>query len=389
MTTIEKSQQISEQLVSIRNELHKNPEVSYEEFKTAEFIKHQLELIGCEVISNSYACSVVGVIKGDKQGKTVALRADMDALSMQELNEVSYKSQNNGVMHSCGHDVHMTALLGAAQVLQSKKNEICGTVKLIFQPAEEKSPTGGSRGIISSGILQDVDAIFGMHVWPALPHGVVGFKSGALMAASDHFSVKITGKCSHAATPESGIDSIFIASLFVQALQGIVSRQINPIDSAVITIGKMNAGTRYNIIAESCELEGTCRTLNENVREFIEMQMQKTLDGICSIYGAKGEINYERGYMALINDEKMIKSTKETVIRLFGEKFVQDITEPSMCAEDFSFYLKEKTGAFLWMGTAREGNSDYPLHNPNFDVDTDILWRGAALLSQIALDFLS
>lgn len=398
MDILESAKALNERLIKIRREFHKYPEVSGCEKETSQRVAACLKELGYEVYEVSERVGGYGVLavlrgdlagsgEADAAGRTVALRADMDALQIQELNDVEYKSKNTGVMHACGHDNHMTILLGVAELLAQQKENLNGTVKLIFQPAEELSPVGGSRKMIAEGVLKDVDAIFGLHVWPDLPHGTVGVKAGPLMAASDHFSVTIHGKSSHAAKPDSGIDAVVMGAQFVEAIQNIVSRETSPLKSAVITIGTFHAGTRYNIIAEQCVLEGTCRTLNEDVRANTEKRLQNILDGICLMHGVKGELNYQRGYMAVDNDAEMTEQIKQAAVHLFGAEAVEEIKEPSMCAEDFAFYLKERPGAFVWLGTGTD-EQKYPLHNSRFDVDEDILWRGAALLAETALEFL-
>ena len=389
MTEIaEAAKNISDSLIKIRRDFHTYPEISGHEIRTGEKVAEQLKELGYEVRERVGGQGVIGVLKGKLPGRTVALRADMDALQIKEANDVCYKSKNEGVMHACGHDTHMTMLLGAARLIAENKEKMSGEVRLIFQPAEEMSPVGGSRKMIEAGALEGADAIFGLHVWPDLPHGKVGIKGGPLMAASDHFTVTIKGKSCHAAQPNEGIDAVLMGTQYVQAIQSVISRETNPIDSAVITVGRFNAGSRYNIVAESCELEGTCRTFNPDVRDHIESQMKKILDGICMMHGTTGSLNYERGYMAVVNDDKMAAEIKASAVRLFGESEVVDLSAPSMCAEDFAFYLKEKPGAFVWLGTGMGEGKTYPLHNSLFDVDEDILWRGAAVLAAAAMDFL-
>lgn len=386
--TMEIAKDIKEQLCALRRDFHMHPEISGQEKETAKRVVAELrKLDGITIKENMGGYGVVATLKGAKPGKTVALRADMDALQITEENDVCYKSQNGGVMHACGHDNHMTIVLGAAHLLAAHRQELCGEVRFIFQPAEELSPKGGSRSMIEAGALEGTDAVFGLHVWPDLLMGTIGCKTGSLMAASDHFSVTINGRSSHAAKPEDGIDAIVVGAQFVSGVQTIISRRTDPLKSAVVTIGRFNAGTRYNIIAETCEMEGTCRTLDEGVRDNIEQQLQKVLDGVCLMNGATGTLNYERGYMAVINDAKMMEYARKTAIKLFGEQQVCNVEYPSMCAEDFAFYLAEKPGAFLWLGTGEKDSENYPLHNSRFNIDEDILWRGAALLAQLALDF--
>ena len=386
---IESAKALMPELSAMRRDFHEYPETSLHEEETSKKVAGYLREMGCdEVIENVGGYGVIGVIKGAGAGGTVALRADMDALQIQEMNDVEYKSRNDGVMHACGHDNHMTGLLGAAKLLLGRRAEINGTVKLVFQPAEEMSPVGGSRGMLDSGYLDDVAAIYGLHVWPDLPHGTVGIKSGPLMAATDHFTITIHGKTAHGAKPDQGIDAVVLGSQFVMAAQSIVSRKVNPLDNAVVTFGVFNAGTRYNIIAGECVLDGTVRTLNEDIRNMIEDTMRKLLDALCLQSGATADIVYGRGYPAVVNHEEDAALIRQTAVSLFGEEQVEDVKLPAMPAEDFSFYLKKKQGAFVWLGTAREGQEVWPLHNSRFDVDEDILWRGAALLAQTAIDYL-
>jgi len=377
------------ELIEIRRDFHEYPEVSQHEERTSGKVAAYLREMGCdEVIEHVGGYGVIGIIKGGQEGKVVALRADMDALQIQEMNDVEYKSRNDGVMHACGHDNHMTGLLGAAKLLCQNRSQIHGTVKLVFQPAEEMSPVGGSRGMLESGLLDDIGAIFGLHVWPDLPHGKVGVKAGPLMAATDHFTITIHGKTAHGAKPNQGIDAVVLGAQFVMAAQSFVSRKVDPLDSAVVTFGIFNAGTRYNIIAGECVLDGTVRTLNEGTRDMIEDSMRKLLDAICLQSGATADIVYGRGYPALVNHEKDAELIRKTAVSLFGEDGVVDVKNPAMPAEDFSFYLKERQGAFVWLGTGKEGVEPWPLHNSRFDVDEDVLWRGAALLAQTAMDYL-
>ena len=378
-------------VVERRHYYHQHPELTGEEKNTRDAIHRDLEALGITDIRDMVNCyGLVATIHGGKPGKTVALRADIDALPVKEETGLPFASHNEGKMHACGHDNHMAMLLGAAKLLQEHREELCGDVRLIFQPAEEMSPVGGSRGMLHSGYMDDVEAVFGLHVWPDLPHGKIGVKAGPLMAATDHFTINIHGKTAHGAKPNQGIDAVVLGSQFVMAAQTIVSRKVDPLDNAVVTFGIFNAGTRYNIIAGDCTLDGTVRTLNEDTRAMIEDSMRKTLDGLCLQSGATADINYGHGYPALVNHEEDAELIRNTAIKLFGKDDVVDVKLPAMPAEDFSFYLKEKKGAFVWLGTAKpEQDPVWPLHNSRFDVDEDILWRGSSLLAQTAIDYLN
>lgn len=387
MKIIESAKKIQPYLQEIRRELHKHPEISNEEKKTAEIIAEVLRKMGIsDIKENVNGHGIIAEIHGAGDGKIVALRADMDALQIKEETGLSYKSESDGLMHACGHDAHMTMVLGAARLLNERKDELKGNVRLIFQPAEEITPMGGSRGMIAGGALDNVDAVFGLHVWPDLPLGKVGVKAGPLMAASDHFTVTIKGKPSHAAKPNEGIDALVAGAQYVSAIQTIVSRNADPMKSIVITVGKMNAGTRYNIVAGECVLEGTCRTFAPELRDLAEERLQIVLDGICTLSGCTGVLNYERGYMAVINEPESVEYVSETVKKLFGNDAAVSV-EPAMTAEDFSFYLDKKPGAFAWIGTTKEGDTVYPLHNSRYSPDEDVLWRGATLMAELVLDF--
>lgn len=385
----EDAKKLMPRLVEIRRDFHEYPEISQHEERTSAKVAEYLREMGCdEVIEHVGGYGVVGIIRGEKEGGVVALRGDMDALQITEETGAPYASKNPGVMHACGHDNHITGLLGAAMLLIQRKAEISGTVKLIFQPAEELSPVGGSRGMLESGYMDDVSAVYGLHVWPDLPHGTVGVKAGPLMAATDHFTIKIHGKSAHGAKPDQGIDAVVLGAQFVMQAQTFVSRMVSPLDSAVVTFGVFQAGTRYNIISGECLLDGTVRTLNEHTRDQIEAAMRRLLDALCLQSGATAEITYGRGYPALVNHAEDASLIRSTAAKLFGEDHVADVKDPAMPAEDFSFYLKEKKGAFVWLGSAEDGKEAWPLHNCHFDVNEDILWRGASLLAQTALDYL-
>ena len=363
MTVAESAKAIEEHLRQLRREFHRHPETSGNERETAARIVRELEDIGgFEIREGVGGNGVIAELSGALPGPTTALRADMDALQIEEETGLSFRSENPGVMHACGHDNHITMALGAARLLAQRKDELRGRVRMIFQPSEELSPQGGSRKMIEEGALEGVDAVFGMHVWPDLPLGKVGVKAGPLMAASDHFTVTIKGKPSHAARPNEGIDALVAGAQFVTAAQTIVSRNADPMKSIVITIGRLNAGTRYNIIAGECVLEGTCRTFDPSVRDLAERRLSEVLAGICTVSGCTGELNYERGYMAVMNDGKMADYMKESADRILGNGTAVTV-EPAMTAEDFSFYLDKKPGAFAWIGTTPPGETVWPLHS--------------------------
>lgn len=372
----------------IRREIHRYPEVSNNEENTARIIENELDALEIPYVSGIAGHGIVATIAGSKPGKTVGLRADMDALRIQEDNQVEYKSSNMGCMHACGHDAHMAILLHTGNLLQSMRETFSGKIKLIFQPAEEMSPVGGSRRMLASGAIDDLDVIYGLHVWPDLPFGHVGIKSGALMAASDHFLVKIYGKASHAAQPHEGIDSILVGADFVKNVQSIVSRRINPLRTAVVSIGMFNGGVRYNIVAPECTLEGTVRTFDVQTRNQVQDEISSILEKTCNMYGAQFDLKYERGYMPVINDKYSLSIIESAALSLFGEENVHYVEDPSTIAEDFAFYLESIPGAFVWLGLTHDGFRQ-ALHTSKFDLDERIIPRGAALLTQTAVQYLN
>ncbi|MBQ1240725.1 MAG: amidohydrolase [Lachnospiraceae bacterium] len=389
---VESAKAMMPELIAIRRHFHMYPENSRCEKETSAKVIELLKEMGVdEIIENVNGYGVIGVIKGANEGGVVGIRADMDALQVQEMNDVEFKSRNEGCMHACGHDAHTAGLIGAGKILCQNRDMINGTVKLIFQPAEELSPYGGSKGMLESGHLDDVQAVYGLHVWPDLPHGKVGIKAGPLMAATDHFTINIHGKGAHGAKPDQGIDAVVLGAQFVMNAQTFVSRKVSPLDNAVVTFGIFNAGTRYNVIAGDCLLDGTVRTFNPDTRDMIEDSMRKLLDALCLQTGCTAEIEYGRGYPALMNHEKDAALIRETAVNLFGEEEVVDVALPAMPAEDFSYYLVEKEGCFVWLGsdTTPEGETAWPLHNSRFNIDEDLLWRGSSLLAQVAIDYLN
>lgn len=387
MTLLNSAKKLQPYLQNIRRELHQFPEISLQEKNTSEILLRELKKIdGIQIRENVVGYGIIADFYGEKPGKLIALRADMDALQIEEKNDVEWKSKNPGVMHACGHDNHMTMVLGAALLFNKNKSKLSGGVRLIFQPAEELSPNGGAKDMIKAGALENVDMILGMHVWPDLPLGKIGLKSGALMAASDHFTINIKGKSSHAAKPNEGIDALVAGAQFINQCQTIVSRNTDPMQSIVITIGKMNSGTRYNIVAEECILEGTCRTFSPNIRDLAEKRLETILKGVCISSGCSGTLNYERGYSAVINNEEIIKYIRTTIEDKFKKDDIVNV-EPCMTAEDFSHYLLEKPGALLWIGTTKEGETKYPLHSSYYSPNEEVLWKGSALLAELVLNY--
>lgn len=374
----------------LRRKIHAHPELSYEETATAALAAAELRACGFDVQEHvGGGNGVVGVLQGAGPGRTVALRADMDALSVQEETGLPFASAVDGKMHACGHDAHTAMLLGAAHVLADMRDSFQGTVKIICQPAEEKSPDGGAKAIVHSGVLGHVDAIYGLHVWPQLPTGMVGVKTGPIMAASTHVTVTIRGVSSHAAMPHKGIDAIVAAGQFLTAAQSILSRQINPLYPAVLTFGTIHGGSRYNVVADEVILDGTCRTYQKEAEDAIEEKLLALLAGIDAMYGTQSSLDFVRGYGSVTNSPAQAAFAASVVTDRFGEAALANIEEPAMTGEDFYAYLQAYDGAFVWLGTAKPGEEAYPLHNSHFTIDEDMLPVGVELLSALALATLS
>ncbi|WP_301109915.1 M20 family metallopeptidase [Sporosarcina sp.] len=351
-----------------RRYMHQYPELSFQEEKTALYIQEKLRSFGLQVTSNIGGLGITAVLEGAHPGKTIAFRADFDALPIEDEKEVPYKSQNPGVMHACGHDGHTAALLWTAKTLSEFKRSIHGKIVFIFQPAEELPP-GGAKFMVEAGVLGGVDYVFGAHLDSQSPLGTMVVGEGYQMAAVDKFSIKVQGIGGHGARPHQAVDAIVIASEIVNSLQKIVSRQVDPLQSAVVTIGVLQAGSAFNIIADKALLEGTVRTFDAAVRKQVEEQIYRIAEGITAAFGATCQIDYLNGYPALYNPS----AETETVRSLFVEEFSADRVvemEPSMGAEDFSYFLLEKPGTYFRAGSRNEDPAThYPHHHPKFDFD--------------------
>lgn len=357
---------------SWRKYLHQHPELSFEEIETAKYIAEKLTSFGIKVKKDIGGKGLIGILSGPQKGKTVALRADFDALPITDEKDVPYKSLNPGVMHACGHDGHTAALLGTAQTLSKFREQIKGTVIFIFQHAEEKPP-GGAKFMVEENILSGVDYVYGAHLASNIPLGKIAIGAGYRMAAVDKFEIKIKGKGGHGAMPHDTVDSIVVGSEVVNAFQKIVSRRINPLESAVVTIGVFNSGNAFNIIADTATLEGTVRTFKEDVRDQIENEINTILRGITSAAHASYEIDYLRGYPALYNHEEETENVGELLSEVFQKEEIVDF-EPSMGAEDFAYFLKERPGTYFKVGSRNENEAThFPHHHPKFDFDEQVL----------------
>lgn len=380
-----KSEEIFPKIVENRRFLHENPELAFEEFQTSEFVQKQLDLMGIPYQKGIAKTGVVGIIEGKKPGKVIALRADMDALPICESNNVDYKSKNDGKMHACGHDAHTASLLGTAEILNEIKEHLQGTIKLIFQPSEEKTP-GGASVMIKEGVLKnpDVHSIFGQHVSPNIPTGKIGVRSGMYMASADEIYLTIQGKGGHGAQPHTTIDPLAIAAQLINNLQQIVSRKADPRIPSVLTFGKCIANGATNIIPETVYLEGTFRTFHEKWRAEAHEWITKIVHQTVEAFGAKANLNIVRGYPVLYNDEKLTGLTKNWIANYVGENQVLDL-DLWTAAEDFAYYTHEIPGCFYRLGTGNEiKKTQFGLHTPQFNIDEDALKISTGLMAWIA-----
>lgn len=389
MDFIALTKEIQQDIIKWRRELHRIPEIAFELNNTSEYVRAQLEKMGIEyrVIGKTGIC---GIIYGENCDLTVALRADMDGLPITENTGLEFQSCNAN-MHACGHDAHMAMLLGAASIITRNKQLLKVNVKLIFQPAEEN--VGGAQTLIKEGCLEDpkVDAIFGLHVGnlsEEVGNGQIGVMAGAMMAAVDDFSIKIIGRGGHGAAPHQCIDPVIAAGELICSLQKIVSREIAPVNPAVLTIGKIAGGQAFNIIPDEVELEGCVRSLTDKDREYIEKRFHKLVTGICEANRSRAEICYYKKYPVLINDSNITNKLIASASDIIGRENVIVLKNPVMASEDMSYYLREVPGTFFYLGTNNtEKNIEYPNHHPKFNVDEEVLWIGTAVLSKAVFDF--
>lgn len=378
------------EIIKIRRFLHMNPELSNQEVETAKLIAAKLLSLGLEVKTDLAKTGVTGLLRGDEQGLTIGLRADMDALPIQELTNVPFKSLNLGVMHACGHDIHMSIALGTAMVMNSLRDKINGNIKFIFQPAEESVPSeegGGAKRMIRAGVLEDpsVKAIFGLHVWPE-NLGQVFFSPGPIMASSDWFRITIQGKSSHGARPHEGIDAIALASQVIVSLQSIVSRTVDPTDPAVVTVGKIDGGTKANIIAEKVSLEGTIRTLSETNRKKIPRLIEDVVRGITHSFEATYVFEHRRGAPLLYNHPDLASILSPTLSHVLGDRNVREI-KPQMTTEDFSYFCQKIPGFYLLLGVKDpESSTMAPLHSPSFNPDERSIPLGIKIMCHLLFD---
>jgi amidohydrolase len=386
---------LREKLIETRRHLHRHPELSNREEKTAAYIAERLRALGFDEVKTGVAKhGVVGLLRGSKPGPVVALRADMDALPIEETIDVPYKSRNPGVKHACGHDVHMTVALGVAEILSQRRDLVQGTVKFIFQPAEEGLPEGEEGGallMVKEGALENPRplAIFGLHVMPDLEAGKIGYGSGGVMAAADHFTITIRGRKTHGAYPHEGVDPVPVAAEAILALQTIRSRRVSPIEPMVLSVGVIQGGNRFNILPDEVRLEGTLRTLNEDLRQRVRKWMNDILEGVTRAHGATFEIKMREGAAVTYNDPKLVEETLPAMRRAIGDENVVPYP-PKMGAEDFSYFLREIPGFYYMLGVGNKAKGITAwIHTPEFDADEESLVVGARVMTGVLVDFLA
>ncbi|WP_040209051.1 M20 metallopeptidase family protein [Neobacillus jeddahensis] len=387
MRTKDARKSITEEIIELRRDFHKHPELSFEEKRTSKIVAQYLRNCGLHVQENVNGYGVVADLVGARNGPAIAFRADMDALPIQEETGLPFASVVPGVMHACGHDGHIAILMGAAKLLSLQKEKLSGTVRFIFQPAEEVNP-GGAMGMIQAGVLNNIEAIFGLHLWSELPSGTFRTSLGPMMAATDRFTIEIEGQGGHGGMPHKTIDSIVLASHLVMSAQHIISRSIDPIESGVLTFGELKSGTAFNIIANHAMLEGTTRSFTPEVRNTLQLKLEELTNGLAKIYGAAIKLDFKRGYPAVVNHEREAKVLLSVAEEVFGSENI-GLMRPNMVGEDFAYYLKEIPGAFCFVGAGDPNKPQYPHHHPRFQIDERVFPKAANWFCQLALNYVS
>jgi amidohydrolase len=381
-------QALAAHLTALRRQIHQHPELGFEEVETARLVARELSGLDLDIQTGVAGTGVVATIRGAGPGRTLLVRADMDALPVSEDNDKPYRSRLAGKMHACGHDGHTAVLIGLARVLAGKRDRLAGTVRLIFQPAEEGP--GGAEPMIAAGVLEHprVDAAIGFHVWNNLPIGQIGLRPGPVMASTDQVDITIKGKGGHGAKPHLSVDAVVVAAHVVTGLQSIVSRMVNPLHSCVITIGTINGGFRHNVIAPEVRLSGTVRTYDRGLREAMPGRIERMVRGVCDAMGADCEIDYQQVYPTTINDPQTTELVRAAAAKVVGAHNVVTV-EPSMGGEDMAFFLAAVPGCYFFLGSANpEKGCDQPHHSPGFDFDEAALPIGVQVLQQVVFDFL-
>ena len=380
---------IEPEIIKTRRIVHQHPELAYHEEVTAKLVADRLEALGIDVKRKVGGTGVLGTLRGSKKGRVVALRADMDALPVQEMSDVDFRSKTDGAMHACGHDTHVAMLLGAARILADHRDELHGTVKFLFQPAEEHGGRGGALPMIEDGVMKDpkVDYVFGLHIDSIRKSGEIGFREGPVMAAPDGFKVKIIGRGGHGSAPHQTVDPIYVAAHVILALQGVSSRMIDPVRPFVISVGAVHSGTKENIIPDEAVLDGTIRTLDESTRKVAKRKVEEVVKGVCKTFGARAEVDFEKdAYPVTINDPKATGRAVGVLKKIPGIKVKR--VEWLLGGEDFSRFLQKAPGTFYFLGTDNPAKGCiYPNHSSKFKVDEEVLKFGTASLAMLADEF--
>jgi hippurate hydrolase len=370
-----------ERIVALRRDIHQEPELGFDTKRTAEKVLSALEGLPLDVQTGVAENGIVATLRGRGDGPTVGLRADMDALPIHEKTGLSFASEIDGKMHACGHDGHTSMLVGAAHALSGMRKRLNGTVKFFFQPAEEGG--GGGRVMVEEGVTDEVSSIFALHLWPGLPFGTAATKAGPIMAAADGFDITVKGSGGHGAMPHLTADAIAISAQIVTALQTVVSREVDPVEPAVLTVGEIGAGSAFNIIPDTARLGGTVRTLNENLRRRMPERIEQIARGVAQGMRADAELDYDFSYPVTMNDEDAARLALNVIGDLYGEEHTLELPNPSMGGEDFAFFLEKIPGAFIWLGVGEDASA---FHTPTFAFDEEILPQGSALLTALALE---
>jgi hippurate hydrolase len=374
----------AEKIVALRRNIHREPELGFDTKKTAEKVLSALEGLPLDIQTGVAENGIVATLRGADDGPTVGLRADMDALPIHEETGLPFASEVDGKMHACGHDGHTSMLVGAAHALSGMRDRLNGSVKFFFQPAEEGG--GGGKVMVEEGVADDVDSIFALHLWPGLPFGTAATKAGPIMAAADAFEMTVRGRGGHGAFPHQTVDAIAMAAQIVTALQTVVSREVDPVEPAVVTVGEIGAGSAFNIIPETARLGGTVRTLNEDLRRQMPGRIEEIARGVAGGMRGDAALEYRFSYPVTRNDEYAARRALGVIEALFGEGNTLELPNPSMGGEDFAFFLEKIPGAFIWLGVGEDVSF---LHTPTFAFDEAILPLGSALFVALALEDLS
>jgi len=380
------AQEFAPRLIEIRRHLHAHPELSGEEHQTSAYIAGVLSSSGLNVKEAVGKTGVVGELAGSgKDLRTLAIRTDMDALPIQEQRPLDFASTNPGVMHACGHDVHSTLGMGAAMVLSQLSDSLPGNIRFLFQPAEEIAQ--GAKWMVEDGVMEGIDAIYGVHVFPSIPARRVGIRYGALTSAADELEIVIQGESGHGARPHQAIDAIWIAAQVITSLQQAISRTQNPLHPIVLSIGQIEGGRAHNVIADRVKMVGTVRSLHPESHGNLPQWIENIVQGVCQIYGAKCQVDYRRGVPSVHNDQTLTQILESATREAWGDESVQILPEPSLGAEDFSMYLDKVPGSMFRLGVGHQDKHNYPLHHPKFEVDEDAILTGVVIMAYAAYKY--